>query len=171
MLSEHVDCMAVTFKRTEQIQQWICIAFCIKLEHSSTETIWMTQKAVAMDLHHDIACTHASHLVQSFLVKRQITQVTQPPYRPDLTPYDFWLFQNKITFEREEISDNQWVQENKAEQLMVIGRTMWGPKVPTLKGTEVSLSYLQCFLYFLSSSINASIFHITWLNMIWTDLV
>ena len=27
-------------------------------------------------------------------------------------------------------------------------------KVPTLKGTEVPLSYVQCFLYLVSSSIN-----------------
>ena len=26
-------------------------------------------------------------------------------------------------------------------------RTVRGPKVPTLKGTKVSLSYVQCFLY------------------------
>ena len=30
--------------------------------------------------------------------------------------------------------------------------------MPTLKGTEVSLSYVECFLYLLSSSINAPIF-------------
>ena len=40
--------------------------------------------------------------------------------------------------------------------------------MPTLKGTEVSLSYVQCFLY-LVSSINVSIFHITWLDTFWTD--
>ena len=33
----------------------------------------------------------------------------------------------------------------------------------TLKETEVSLSYVQCFLYLVSSSINVSIFHSTWL--------
>ena len=32
---------------------------------------------------------------------------------------------------------------------MAIGRTVWGPKVPTLKGTEASLSHVQCFLYLL----------------------
>ena len=47
------------------------------------------------------------------------------------------------------------------------GRTDWGPKVPTLKGTEASLSYVQCFLY-LVSSINVFIFHITWLDTLWT---
>ena len=39
-----------------------------------------------------------------------------------------------------------------------------------LKGTEVSLSYIQCFLYLVSSSINVSIFHSTWLDTFWTDL-
>ena len=32
--------------------------------------------------------------------------------------------------------------------------------MPTLKGTGVSLSYVQCFLYLASSSILVSIFHI-----------
>ena len=36
--------------------------------------------------------------------------------------------------------------------------------MPTLKGTEVSLSYEQCFLYLVSSSRNVSIFHNTWLD-------
>ena len=33
---------------TELVEQWICIKSCIKLEHSSTETIQMIQKATAM---------------------------------------------------------------------------------------------------------------------------
>ena len=36
-------------------------------------------------------------------------------------------------------------------QLMETGRTVRGPKVPTLKGTVVSLYYVQCFLYLVSS--------------------
>ena len=43
--------------------------------------------------------------------------------------------------------------------------------MPTLKGTEASLSYIQCFLYLVSSSINVSICHYTWLGTFWTDLV
>ena len=35
---------------------------------------------------------HASCLIESFLVKLQITQVTQALYGPDLAPCDFWLF-------------------------------------------------------------------------------
>ena len=41
--------------------------------------------------------------------------------------------------------------------------------MPTLRETEASLSYVQCFLYLLSSSINVSIFHITWQHTLWTD--
>ena len=48
LLSEHVHCVAVTFKMTEQVEQQICIQFYVKLEHSSSETIWMTQKAAAV---------------------------------------------------------------------------------------------------------------------------
>ena len=47
-LSEHVYCVGITLKMTEQVEQQICIKFCIKLEHSSTETIQMIQKAVRM---------------------------------------------------------------------------------------------------------------------------
>ena len=47
---------------------------------------------------------------------------------------------------------------------------MLGDLVPTLKGTESSLSYVQCFLNLVSSSVNVSVLHITWLNTIWTDI-
>ena len=77
----------------------------------------------------------------------------------------------KITFEREEISDPNKIQENMMGQLITTGRTVRDPEVPTLKGTEASLSYVQCFLYHLSSSINVYIFHIAWLDTFWTDLI
>ena len=41
--------------------------------------------------------------------------------------------------------------------------------MPTLKGTEALLCYVQCFLYQVSSSINVSILHSTWLDTLWTD--
>ena len=47
-MSEHVYCVAVTIKMTELVEQEICIKFCIKLEHSSTETIQVIQKGTAM---------------------------------------------------------------------------------------------------------------------------
>ena len=63
------------------------------------------------------------------------------------------------------------IQENTTGQLMVSGRTVWGLKVPTLKGTEASLYYVQCFLYLISSSINVCAFHITLLDIFCTNLV
>ena len=42
--------------------------------------------------------------------------------------------------------------------------------MPTLKGTEMSLSYMQCFLYLVSSSVNVSIFHSTRLDTFYTNL-
>ena len=47
-LNEHVCCVAVAFKMTEQVEQGICIKFCIKLEYSSTKTMQMIQEATAM---------------------------------------------------------------------------------------------------------------------------
>ena len=43
--------------------------------------------------------------------------------------------------------------------------------MPTLMETEASLSYVHCFLYLVSSSLNVSICHSTWLHTFWTDLV
>ena len=48
LLSEHVYCVAVTFKMIEWVEQQIFIEFYVKLEYASAETIRMIQKAVAM---------------------------------------------------------------------------------------------------------------------------
>ena len=48
-LSEHVSCVAVAFKMTERVEQRICIEFCVKLEHSSVETVRMIQKPFGDD--------------------------------------------------------------------------------------------------------------------------
>ena len=48
-LNEPVYCVAVAFKMTEQVEQQIWFKFCVKLEHSSVETIWMIQKAFGDD--------------------------------------------------------------------------------------------------------------------------
>ena len=45
-MSEHVYCVAIAFKMTEQVEQQICIKFCIKLDHSPVQTIQMIQKAL-----------------------------------------------------------------------------------------------------------------------------
>ena len=110
-------------------------------------------------LHHNNAPTHTSCLMQSCLVKHEITQVTQHPYSPDLVPCDFWLLPKlKSPLKGKRFQTIDEIQENMMEQLQRIlqnvlnngrdsGRTVWGSKVPTLKETEASLSYLQSFLY------------------------
>ena len=176
-LSEHVYCVAITFKMTQPVEQWSCIRFCGKLEHSSVETIQMTQKAAAMgnwwwQLCHNNVPAHASCLVQRSFGKTSNHPGDSAPQSPDLVPCDFWLFPKlKSPLKEKRFQIINEIQENKMGQMMAIGRTVWGPKMPTLKGTEASLSYVQCFLYLVSSSINVFIFHITWLATFWTDLV
>ena len=131
--------------------------------------LWATSD---WQLHHDNVPTHASCLMQNFLVRHQITQVTQPHYSPDLAHCNFWLFPKlKSPLKENRFQTIGEIKENMMGQLMVIGRTVWGPKVPTLKATEASLFYIQCFLYLVSSSINVCIFHFPWLDTFCTDLV
>ena len=63
------------------------------------------------------------------------------------------------------------IQEYKMGQLMVVGRTAWGSTKSTVKETEMSSSYVQCFLNLVSSSVNVSIFHSMWLDTFRTCLV
>ena len=110
--------------------------------------------------------------MQSLLAKPQIPQLTQPPLSLDLVPCDFWLFlklKSPLKGKRFQIVNE--IQKNMTGQLMAIGRTVWGPKVPTLKGTEASLSYVQYFLQLVSSSVTVSIFHIKWQDTFWADLI
>ena len=122
-------------------------------------------------LHHNNAPANASHLLQ-FLGETLNHLGDSAPYSPDLMPCNFWLFLKlKSSLKGKRFQTIGEIQENTTGQLMAIGRTVWGPQVPTLKGTEASLTYVQCFLYLLSSSINVSIFHIIWRDTFWTDLI
>ena len=113
-VSMYVYCVAVAFKMIEWVEQQICIQFCVKLKHSSTETIQLIQKPAAMgnwwlatssrQYTHSCVTSHAE-----FFAKPQITWVIQSPYSPRFGP--LWLLafpKIKITFQREEISDHQW---------------------------------------------------------------
>ena len=88
---------------------------------------------------------------------------------PDFASCNFWILpKTKITFEREEILDHQWDSgrykgtsdgdwENCVKSQSAYFEGDWG---------VIVLSTV-----FLVSSINVSIFHITWLDAFWTDLV
>ena len=162
---------------TEQGERQIEIEFCIKLELPPWKlSRWLRRPQLwatgDWQLHYNNTPFHASRLVQGFSVKHQITQVTQSCYSPHLVPCNFWLFQKlKSPLKGKRFQTVDEIQENRTGQLMETGRTVWGPTVPTLKGTEVSLPYVPCALYLVSSSINAFIFHSTWLDTFWTDLI
>ena len=170
LLSEHAYCVAVSFKMTEWIEQPICIKFSFKLEHSSMETIRMIQKSSAMGNWWLVASSHL--LMQRFLAKHQILQVAQHPLRPRFSTLWFLAFpKTKITFEREEISDNQWDSgkynynwENcvKSQGTYFEYLTLW-------RGRRYNCPMYNFFVYLLSSSVNVSIFHITWLDTFWKD--
>jgi transposase len=48
--------------------------------------------AKTWQLHHDNAPAHSAHLIQTFIVKHNISVVRQAPYSPDMAPCNFWLF-------------------------------------------------------------------------------
>ena len=158
-------CTACLIQKTEWVEQRICNIFCLKLEHSSAETIWMIQKAAVVG-NWCLAASSRQYVRSSIMCHAEYFGETSNhpgfPLSPDLVPCDFWLFPKlKSPMKGNRFQTINEIQENMSGQLIVIGRTVWGPKVPTLKGTEVSLLYVQCFLY-LVSLINISIFHITW---------
>ena len=114
LLNGHVCCVGLAFKMTKWVEQWICIKFLMKIEHSPAETIWMIQKPAAWatgdwQLHHNNSSVHASCPMENFFVKHQIAQVDSAPLQPRFGSLQLLAFpQTKITFEREEISDHQW---------------------------------------------------------------
>ena len=153
---------------TEWEEQQICIKLCIKLEHSSTETIWMIQKPAAMgnwwlaasSLTTHLLIHHASCRVFWWNIKSPRWLIAPPTAQ--IWHQQLLAFPKlKLPLKGKRFQTISKIQENTTGKLMAIGKTAWVPKVPTLKGTEVSLPYVQCFLYLLSSSINVSIFHIT----------
>ena len=94
--------------------------------------------------------------MQRSLAKHQITQVTQPPHSPDLVPCDLWLSPKlKSPLKGKIFQTVNEIQENTTGQVMVIWRTVWSLKVPTLKGLRchcpmynISCIFFNKCLYF-----------------------
>ena len=150
-MSEHVYCVAVKFKMTQQVEQRTCIKFCIKFKHCLKETTQLAMdKAAAMGNWWLAASSGQCDASCSFLGKHLITQVTQHPCSPDST-CDCWLLPKlKSALKGKRFQTIRDIPENTTGQLMAIGRTVWGPKGPTLKGTEASLIHnVSCILYLL----------------------
>ena len=129
-LSRYSNESATNFVLSMTISLWKLFRWFRRLQ------LWATGD---WQLHHDNMPSHASHLMQSFLMKHPITQVSQPSYSPDLAPWNFWLFPKlKSPLKGKRFQTIDEIQENRMGQLMAIRRTVWSPKVTTLKGLEVS---------------------------------
>jgi transposase len=63
--------------------------------------------------------TVESYLVQNFLVKHQIPQVAQPPYSPDVVPYDF-LFPKIKMLKGNSFQEMEMIKRNVMKQLLAI---------------------------------------------------
>ena len=109
-------------------------------------------------LYHNNVSAHASYLVQ-FSGKTSNHPGNSVPLQPSFGVCNFCFFSKlKSPLKGKRLQTIDEIQENMTGQLMVIGRTVWGPKVTNLKGTEASLSCVQCFLYLVSFSMKTFIF-------------
>ena len=121
--------------------------------------------------HHNNVHSCIMFCVEIFWWNIKSSRWLSPHYSPDLAPCNFWLFPKLISplkFKRFQTVNE--IQENPMRHLLVIRRTLWCPKMPTFKATKASSSCVHCFLH-LVTSINVSIFHITWLDIFWTKLI
>ena len=160
----------------KSLQMANLIKFCVKLEHFSEKTIQMIQKAAAMG-NWWLAASLQQGTCSCITSRAEFFGETSnhPGDSAFLLPRfgTLWLLafpKTKITFEMGEISDHQWDSGKYKGAAMATGRTVWGPKMPTLKGTDASLPCVQCFLYLVSFLINVY-FTYYMADTFWTDLV
>ena len=139
------------------------------------ETIWVTQKATATGNQRlpaaptwQCACSWISFHVEIF------GKISNHP--DDSVPLQtrfgtLWLLaftKTKITFEREEISDCWW----DSGKYNGAADGNWESYVRS-QGAYFEEDWgiiVLCAMFLVSSSINISIFHITWLNTFWIGL-
>ena len=159
--SEHAV-VAVAFKITEQVKQWVCIKFCVKLEHSSTETIGINQKATAMgnwwlaassrQCAHSCISSHAE-----FFGKTSNHPGDSIPLQPRFGALQLLAFpQTTITFEREEISECQWESGKYDREANGNWENCVRSQVAYFEGAWGVIALCTMFLYHVSSSINVS---------------
>ena len=109
------------------------------------------QKNSAQVLMHDWVCCHdeaANHqlpIAVAFWIICIVSIEECSRLMQNLVPWNFWLFpklKSPLKRERFQIADE--IQENTTGSWWWLGELC---EVPTLKGTEASSSYVQCFLY------------------------
>ena len=173
-LSKHVYCVAVAFKMTEQVEQWICIKFCFKLEHSSAETIWMLQKATAMGTWWLIVsflmtmCPLLHHVLCRGFGGTSNHPCDSVPLQPRFcTPRLLAFPKTKITFEREEISDQIGFRKIWWGSWQCLGELCEVPRCPLWRRLRH-----HCPVYNVTCSFNNyCYFQQYMLGTFWTDLI
>ena len=126
-LMERVYCVAVAFIMTEQVEEWICIKFCIKVKHSFRKTIVMIQKAAAMgnwwlavsSQGRQRACSRVTSPALFLRNIKSLRWLTFPTAQI-WCPVTFASSKTKITFERKRFQNVDDVQKNTMGQLMAI---------------------------------------------------
>ena len=160
---------------TAQVQQRICIKFYVKPEHSSMETIRLIQKAASMSNWWSAASSPQGAC--SCITPRAEFSGEIPDHPGNSVPLQprfgaqqcLALPKTKITFEREGISDCWWHSEKYDE-------TADGDREYCVRSQGAYFEWdsdviVLCTMFLVSSSINVSIFHITWLDTFWADLI
>ena len=162
--------------QNEQVEQQICIKFCVKVEHSSLETILMIQKAEAMGNWWLAASSwqHACSCITSraeFFVETSYHPGDSALLQPRFGALQLLVFpKTKISFEREEISDCWWWDSGKYNGA---AHGDWENCVRS-QGAYFEGDWgvtVLCTMFLVSSLINASTFHTAWLDTLWTDLI
>ena len=177
LLSEHVYCVAVTFKMTAWVEQQIYRKFCIKLEHASAETLLqMIHKATAIGTWWLAASPQQRRL--SCIVPRAVLfgetsidphdSATLQPRFGTLWFLTFPKLKSPLKGKRfqtvDEMQGNTWAAGGDWENCV-------GIQGAYFEGHWGIILLHTCFLYLVSSSMNVSIFHRTWLDTFWTGLV
>ena len=153
---------------TEWVEIQICIKFCVKLKHSSMETIQVLQKAATMG-NWWLAASSQRRARSCIMCHSEFFGKTSNHPGDSVPPQPrfgtLWLLafpKTKITFEREEISDHRWNSGKYNGAADGDRENCVRSQGAYFEGD--SLSYVQCFLFLVSSLVNVSIFHSTWLD-------
>ena len=173
-LGERVDCVDLAFKITEysnhvasnfalslNIPRWKLLGWFRRPE------LWATGDR---QLHQENTPVHASYLLQRFFGKTSNHPGDSGPLQPRFGTLWLLVFPKiKITFEREWIAHHQW-------DLRKYNRTADGDWETCVRSQGAYIEgdwgvIVLCTIFLVSSSTNVSIFHITWLDTFWTDLV
>ena len=170
-LCEHAYCVAVACKMTERVEQWICIRFCVKLEHSSVETIQVMYKAAAMGnwwstasslqracsgimSHAEVFGETSNHPGDSAQIWHPVTSSFSQNKNHLWKARDF-----RLSMRFRKIRWGSWWQ---------LGELCEVPKCLLWRGLR---HHCPMYSFLVSSSINVSIFHSAWLDTFWTDLI